>query len=181
VIVIVCSDAWYGCMRLANIFLETSAAQVTETTTRCTLLETDPTFAIDPCCNPQYSSTASPLLFVILAHAAALGSIRRHRATFEQNCVARPQTYLARTYAPGKDTVEALCTEVPGCVYLSLSDYARFRKREDDPTLSCASLTQAVRVCHLPIRLYVACLTFCCLTAPVHQRAGLNPEPYVGL
>lgn len=113
----VTSDAWFGCMRLANNFLDIySTTTVTETTTRCSRPQNDPEFDSDPCCNPQ--------------------------ATFENNCVPGVQKYQARTYSPRKEAVEELCEEVPGCIYLSLSDYSRFRKREDDPTRSCASLTQ---------------------------------------
>lgn len=83
------------------------------------------------------------------------------------------QTYQARTYSPWEEAVEDLCEEVPGCIYLSLSDYARFRKREDDPTRSCASLTQDARP---PLRVACVCAVPDDECRAVNQRTGRDPE-----
>ncbi len=77
--------------------------------------------------------------------------------------------------------MEDLCEEVPGCIYLSLSDYARFRKREDDPTRSCASLTQDARPPPLRVAAALrACVRF--LTVSVVQSINeLGAIPNLGL
>jgi hypothetical protein len=61
------------------------------------------------------------------------------RLLFEDNCVAREIDYAVTTYEAVQARVEAMCSSEPGCMYLSLEDYAASMEFEDDPTRNCAA------------------------------------------
>ena len=65
--------------------------------------------------------------------------------------MAREVDYAVTTYEAVQARVEAMCSSEPGCMYLSLEDYAASMEFEDDPTRNCAANILDVLLLHTHI------------------------------